>query len=102
MITLGDNIVKLSGKIMYKEVNVYNDSTSFKCKLAVPIEDAFQYIKIAAWGKNADALALLPNGTFIKLFGHIEETSYETKCKYCQGPQKVYWTNVMVDNFIIL
>ncbi len=99
---LGDNIVKLVGKIKYKEVNFYNDVANFKCKLAVPTEDSFQYIKIGAWGKIAELLAELPNDTYIKLFGHIEETSYDTKCKYCQGPQKVYWTNVIVDSFIIL
>lgn len=99
---LGENIVKLVGKITYREANIYNDSLSFKCKLAIPINDKFQYVKVSAWGKLAEALAELPNGTYIKIFGHIEETSFETKCKYCQGPSRVYWTNVAVDNFIVL
>ncbi len=98
----GENIVKLVGKISYREVSIYSDITNYKCKLALPIDDKFQYVKIGAWGKIAEALAELPNGTYIKLFGHIEETSYDTKCKYCQGPSKAYWTNVVVDNFIVL
>ena len=99
---LGENVVKLIGKIKYKEINTYNDSVNFKCKLAIPTEDAFQYIKISAWGDIAELLADLPNDTYIKLFGHIEETSYDSKCRYCQGPQKVYWTSVVVDSFILL
>lgn len=102
MTILGENIVKLVGKISFKEVTTYSNVTNFKCKLAVPIDDKFQYIKIVAWGNMADTLSELPNGTYIKLYGHIEETSYDTKCKYCQGPSKVYWTNVVVDNFIVV
>jgi len=99
---LGENIVKLIGKISYKEVNTYGDRINFRCKLAVPIEEAFQYIKISAWGKMAEALGELPNGTYIKLFGHIEESSFTTNCKYCKGPSTTYWTSVSVDNFVVV
>ena len=99
---LGENIVKLIGKITYKEVNTYGDNLNFRCKLAVPIEERFQYIKITAWGKLAEALSELPNNSYIKLFGHIEESSYEVKCKYCNGPSKAYWTTIVVDNFVLL
>lgn len=99
---LGENFVKLIGKIKYKEVNTYNTNLNFRCKLAVPISDSFQYIKIVAWGSLAESLADLANDTWIKVQGHIEESSYDSKCKYCQGPSKAYWTSVVVDNYIIL
>lgn len=99
---LGENFVKLVGKISYKQVNEYNGYTSWKCKLAVPIREEFQYIKIDAWGALADQLAELPNGTWIKVQGHIAETSFDSKCKYCQGASRMYWTSVGVDNFVVL
>ena len=102
MTTSGENYVKLVGYIKYRELASYNDYSNFKCKLAIPINESFQYIKVAAWGDLAESLAELPEGTCVKIHGHIEETSYSSKCKYCSGPLKVYWTNVVVDNYIII
>lgn len=102
MSILGENFVKLIGIVKYKEVSTYNEYLNFKCKLAVPINESFQYIKVAAWGSLAESLAELPNDTWIKLHGHIEETSYDSKCRYCNGPSKAYWTNVVIDNYIVL
>ena len=102
MSILGENFVKLIGIIKYKEVSTYNDYLNFKCKLAVPINESFQYIKVAAWGSLAESLAELPNDTWIKVHGHIEETSYDGKCRYCNGSSKAYWTNVVIDNYIVL
>ncbi len=99
---LGENFVKLIGKVSYKEVNIYNGNPNFRCKLAVPIEDKFQYIKVGAWGSLAESLAELSEGTWIKLYGHIEESSYDSKCRYCQGLSKSYWTSVNINNYIIL
>lgn len=99
---LGENIVKLVGKITYKEVNTYDSTVSFKCKLAVPVGEHFQYIKVNAWGSLAESLAELPNNTWIRLFGHIEESTYESKCRYCKGVSKAYWTSVGIDNYIVL
>ena len=99
---LGENFVKLIGKIKYKEVNTYEGNLNFRCKLAVPIDDKFQYIKIGAWGALAESLSELSNDTWVKIHGHIEESSYDVKCKYCQGPSKAYWTSIAVDNYIIL
>ena len=70
--------------------------------MAVPIDESFQYIKVAAWGSLAESLSELSNNTWIKIHGHIEETSYDSKCKYCGGPAKAYWTNVVIDNYIVL
>lgn len=99
---LGENFVKLVGKITYKSVTEYNGYASFKCKLAVPIREQFQYVKVDAWGDLAEQLGELPNGTWIKVHGHIAETSYDSKCRYCQGSSKAYWTSVGIDNFVVL
>lgn len=99
---LGENFVKLVGKITYKELTEYNGYISFKCKLAVPIQEKFQYIKVDAWGELAETLGDLPNGTWIKAYGHIAESSYDSKCKYCQGISKAYWTSVTINNFVVL
>lgn len=100
----GQNFVELQGKIMWPtKKTVGNGYSLFKSKIAIPIEghkDKFQYLKIAAWQEKADALAELPEGTYIKLHGHIEERSYDGKCKSCGGAEKKYWTEVIVDNFI--
>jgi hypothetical protein len=101
----GENYVKLVGKIIrpdFKTVGDYNSSL-FKATLAIPVPDskAYQYIKVSSF-KCADALGDLPANTFISAQGHIEERSYDGKCRHCGGFDKKYWTEVVIDNFIKL
>lgn len=102
----GDNFVKLIGIVKYKKVTSYdNGSTSFKCSLAIPSpnnDGQYQYVKVSSWIKEDDDLNIVPNGTWLKIMGHIEEKSYDSNCKYCNGPDKKYWTDVVIDNYIIL
>lgn len=101
----GENFVNLKGIVKWPELKtVGQDSISlFKGKLAIPFaEDKFQYLKIAAWRDIADGLASLPESAFIQIHGHIEERSYDGKCKHCGGTEKKYWTEVVVDNFVQL
>ena len=102
---IGENFVSLTGKIQYpnlKKVGMNNNSL-LNAKLAIPTGgDKHQYIKVAAWGSTAEAVAELPKDTFIKMHGHIEERSYDGKCRHCGGYSKVFWTNVVIDNFIIV
>jgi hypothetical protein len=97
----GTNFVELVGKIVYPDLKtVGNGHKLFKAKLAIPLDnDKFQYLKIAGWNNIAEALSSLPEETFIRLHGHIEERSYDGKCKGCQAVEKKYWTEVIVDNF---
>jgi len=101
----GENFVSLTGKITYptlKKVGVNNNSL-LNAKLAIPTGNGNnQYVKVAAWGTTAEAVAEVPKDTFIKIHGHIEERSYDGKCRHCGGYSKVYWTNVVIDNFIIM
>lgn len=102
----GENFVRLRGKILYPELKTVGQHNSklFKGKLAIPIagqQDRNQWLKIAAWNSVAEGLGALQEGTFVKLHGHIEERSYDGKCKHCSGYDKKYWTEVVVDNFVI-
>lgn len=102
---IGENFVSLTGKITYPNLKTVgmNNNSLLNAKLAIPTGNGKnQYIKIAAWGPTAEALAELSEETFIKLHGHIEERSYDGKCRHCKGYSKTYWTNVVVDNFIIV
>jgi hypothetical protein len=101
----GENFVRLKGKIVYPELKTVgaNNSKLFKGKLAIPIngnDDKFQYVKIAAWESVAAGLGSLSSNTFIKVDGHIEERSYDGKCKHCNGMEKKYWTEVIIDNYV--
>lgn len=100
----GENFVSLKGTLQwpeFKTVGEYNTSM-LQGKLVIPIEDKKQYIKIKAWRELADSLRDVPEGTFIHIHGHIEERSYDGLCKHCRGQEKKYWTDVVIDNFVVL
>lgn len=99
----GENFVSLKGTIQWPEVKEVGDNNKlFKGKLAIPLGDKKQYVKIAAWGNLAEGLSVLDKNAFIHIHGHIEERSYDGACKYCKGVDKKFWTEVVVDNFIQL
>jgi hypothetical protein len=102
----GTNFVELKGKVIYPSFKtVGSGHRLFKGKLAIPIKgdannNRFQYIKIAAWNELAELMNNLPQDAFVKVHGHIEERSYDGKCKQCGAAEKKYWTEVLVDNFV--
>ena len=100
----GENFVNLKGTIQWPELKTVGEKNSslFKGKLAIPIEGRSQYLKIAAWNQIAEGLAALPKDAFVHIHGHIEERSYDGSCKHCNGQEKKYWTEVVVDNFVQL
>lgn len=102
--SVGENFVSLKGTIQWPEFkNVgANNTPLFKGKLAIPINDKAQYVKIAAWNGIAEALKDVNKDATIHIHGHIEERSYDGTCKHCKGQDKKYWTEVIVDNFVVL
>lgn len=99
----GENYVKLVGTVVYPSLKeVGNRSALFKGKIRIPIHGSFQYVKIAAWGSLAEALNEVPSKEVVSVLGHIEERSYSSTCRHCGGPDKKFWTEVVVDNFIII
>ncbi len=102
---VGENFVTLRGSVSrgsYKEVGQFNTGL-FKGSLAIPTpKGTKQYLKIAAWAELAEALRDTDPSAVIKIHGHIEESSYDGKCRHCNGPEKKYWTEVIVDNFVVV
>ena len=100
----GENFVVLVGRLMYANLKTVgeNNNSLFNAKMAVPTlngDGKAQYIKISAWGSIAEGLATIPTDKFVRINGHIEERSYDGKCRHCGGPDKKFWTNVVVDNY---
>lgn len=103
----GENYVKLIGKIVYPSLKEVGDNNTFlfKGKVGIPTQDGqncFQYVKISAWGSLAEALNEVPANVFVSVLGHIEERSYVSTCRHCGGPEKKFWTEVVVDSFVII
>jgi len=101
----GKNFVELTGKVVYPELKIVgNGYNLFKAKIAIPVgtedQKKFQYVKVAGWNTVAEALGELKENAYVKIHGHIEERSYEGKCKGCGAVEKKYWTEVVIDNFI--
>jgi hypothetical protein len=100
----GINFVELKGKIVSPQFKtVTGNHKLFKSKIAIPTPNGrHQYLKVAAWNSNAEGLNELSENTFIKVQGHIEERSYEGKCRHCGGDERKYWTEVIIDYFIVV
>lgn len=102
----GENYVKLIGKIVYPNLKEIGDNNFlFKSKIRIPTQDEkerFQYIKVAAWGSLAEALGTVSSQVDVCILGHIEERSYNATCRHCGGPDKKFWTEVMIDSFVIV
>lgn len=100
----GENFVSLKGVIQWPELKTVGEKNTslFKGKLSIPIDGKSQYLKIAAWNNIAEGLNDVPKDAFVHIHGHIEERSYDGACKHCNGPEKKYWTEVVVDNFVVL
>jgi len=97
------NFVELSGKIRWPESKfTLNGNQLFKAKLAVPNGKNTTYIRILAWDDKAESMAKLKEGDEIKLHGRLGSRSFDGKCKACKADQKVYITEVIVDNFVLL
>lgn len=109
----GVNLVELVGFMKYPQLKeTRNGSYLFQGKIAVPFEyvdkqskekkEGTSYIKISAWGDLAQDLAGLSEDTPIKVHGHFNERSYDSNCKKCGNPEKKYWTDVQVNNFVVV
>lgn len=102
---VGENFVTLAGFITrpdFKLVGQFN-TPLFKGSISIPTAKGHnQYLKIKAWGDIAESLKDLDPQAMIKAHGHIEESSYDGKCRHCKGPEKKYWTEVVIDNYIIV
>lgn len=102
---IGENFVTLTGNITRPNFKLVgqNNTPLLKGSMSIPTaRGTNQYIKIAAWGDLAESLKDVHPQAFIKVHGHVEESSYDGKCRHCQGPDKKYWTEVVIDNYMIV
>lgn len=106
----GINFVKLKGFMRWpKPATTANGYPRFTARIGVPVvyqKDGEQHEivinhNIAAWGPTAEGLGELAEGTPIEVTGHINTRSYSGNCKNCDAPEKKYWTEVQVDNFVV-
>ena len=102
----GENFVIAQGRIfnpIYKLVGM-NNYPMFKASLGIPTAErkGYQFIRVTAWYDIAEALSEINSDTFIKIHGHIENSSYNAPCRFCQSLDKKYSTDVIIDNFTIL
>lgn len=99
----GENFVSLKGYVSDGSLKVVGDNNFlFKGKLKLPINNMSQVVKVAAWGNIAESIGELPFNTFIHVHGHIEESSYKSNCRFCKSPETKYWTEVIIDNFMVI
>lgn len=103
----GENFVILAGYIVDANLKRVgdNESSMLKAKIAIPVKDQvnkYQYIKISAWGFNAELLYALDKSQIVRILGHIEERSFDGNCRLCNGYSKKFWTEVVVDTFTLI
>lgn len=109
----GNNFVELVGYLKYPELReTRNGNSHFQGKVAVPFsyqdrasgeqKEGQRYIKVSAWGDLAHELSSLSDGTPIRVQGIFNERSYDGNCKSCGATDKKYWTDVLVNNFVIV
>ena len=109
----GVNLAELVGFLKYPQLKeTRNGNYLFQGKMAIPSEyidyqtgekkESVNYVKISAWGDVARELAGLAEDTPVRVQGHVNERSYDSNCKTCGSPEKKYWTDVQVNNFVVV
>jgi single-stranded DNA-binding protein len=109
----GNNFVELVGFLNNPQLKeTRNGNYHFQGKVAVPFsykdkatgdqKEGSKYIKISAWGDLAQELSSVSDGASVKVHGVFNERSYDGSCKSCGTPEKKYWTDVLVNNFVIV
>lgn len=108
---IGNNFVELVGFLTNPQLKeTRNGNFHFQGKVAVPfaykdktsgdMKEGSKYIKISAWGDLAQELSSVTEGAGVKVHGVFNERSYDSNCKSCGNPEKKYWTDVLVNNYV--
>lgn len=110
----GRNFVEIQGEMSYIKFSYIGDGVpKFSGKVGVPIKhtsrdgaeyESKTYIKVVAYGTMASALVAegICDGMWVRIQGNIQEHSYESKCSSCEAPSRRYWTEVLINNFIVV
>ena len=108
----GSNFVELVGYLRYPDVKeTRNGHLKYQAKVAIPFvyrdretgeeKEGNNYIKISAWNEVAQALSEVQEGAPVRVQGSFNERSYDGNCKQCGHAEKKYWTDVLVNNFVV-
>ena len=99
----GENYVLLAGKLVRPFTkNFASGSKKLSGRLEIPTENGKAYsLKIAAWNEVAEGLSNIAEGTFIQVEGRLDESSYDGTCKSCGTAEKKYWSEVVIEDFIV-
>lgn len=110
--TTGINYVELQGDVSRPKASfTTNGFPDFKATIVIPMEykkegeetrTSKQYIKIVAYGKIAEEMADITEGTTIKIHGRLQERSYDGACKSCGAKEKKYWSDVLVSSCVVI
>lgn len=107
----GMNSVRMRGYLSWPKLSVTGKGyPKFTAKIAVPItyqsggedRESKVFHNICAWGPAAEALGDMLDNTPIEIEGILNTRSYDSPCKGCGVTSKKYWTEIQVNNFIIV
>lgn len=107
----GMNVVKMRGYISWPKLSVTAKGyPKYTAKIAIPVtyqsageeKQGTSYHNICAWGPVAEALGDMLEKTPVEIEGTLNSRNYDSPCQSCQTPTKKYWTEVQVNNFIIV
>jgi len=107
----GKNEVRMRGFLAWPKPGVTAKGfPKFNGKIAIPVvyktggeeKETKIYHNICAWGNTAEALGEMLEGTPIEIEGTLNSRGYDSSCASCGSGVKKYWTEVQVNNFIIV
>jgi hypothetical protein len=102
----GLQLVILKGYLKEPAVRVVGpyDGYLFTGTIAIPTQEdgrKYQYLKVSSFS-CAEELSEVKEGSFLKIYGHLEINTSVIPCQKCGHNKTQYFTNVIVDNFVVL
>lgn len=107
----GFNSVRMRGYLMGPKLTYTgNGFPKFTGRISIPIQykagdrvvDGKAFYNVSAWGSVAEALGEMRDETPVEIDGQLNSRSYDGACKGCGQTEKKYWTEVQINNFIVL
>ena len=98
----GENSFTLQGQIVWPDLKSVGDrqTSLFRSKVKIPYikhdgTPGNSYVRITAWGDEADGLSALGEGSNVKVTGHIQDRSWNDP----RTGQKKTFTDIVVTNY---
>jgi hypothetical protein len=99
----GENFVSLTGYLRSVKLNEYSSGAILlRGRLDIPDgEGGYQSINVSCWGELAEALYTMGKNKCVRIHGHLDESKYDKKCKFCSGTSRASYFVVTIDNFML-